>query len=60
MHDVTEIRIHHVTGGHFVSVNSSWMNASDHEYVTEVARQLTECADKLRRLHEEEAEQADL
>ncbi|WP_435110140.1 hypothetical protein [Nocardiopsis synnemataformans] len=60
MHNVTEIRIHHVTEGDFVSIDSSWMNASDHEYVAEVAKKLTECAEKLRRLHEEEAEWADL
>lgn len=56
MADVTEIRIHHVTEGDFVSIGGAWMNASDHEYVAEVAKKLTECAEKLRRLHEEEAE----
>lgn len=60
MSDPTEIRIHHIPIGDLVAIGGAWMSASDHEYVAEVARKLTECAEKLRRLHEEEAEQDDL
>lgn len=60
MNDLTEVRIHNGTGGDLIAINGSWVNASDHAELAVVAKRLTDAADKLRRLHEEEAEWADL
>lgn len=57
MGDPTEIRIHHTTLGDTISINGSWMNASDWEQVAAAGQQVAELAEELRRRHEEEASQ---
>jgi len=55
--DITEVRIHRVmTDGVFVALNGAWVNIADHAKLAGVAAELTDIADKLRAMHEEEVD----